>query len=105
MKANKKSKIPDLSVDVIEYLFTEWLVRQRLYSAYRANFEEICPNHRTFRDNLRAKIHFLRHSSGLGIRCIISTSFLFNATPEGFDFWVDKSNLWQRFCGEFKSIF
>lgn len=104
MKANKKSRLSDLSVDVVEYMFTEWLVRQGLFSAYRANFEDICPNHQTFRDNLRAKIRFLCHASGLGIECIISTSFLFAMTPEGYNFWVNKSNLWRRFCGEFKSI-
>lgn len=105
MKINKKSRSSDLTVDVVEYMFVEWLVRQGLYSSYRANYESIQPDHKSFRDNLRAKIRFLCHTSGLGIDCIISTSFLFNATPEGFNFWADRSSLWQRYCSEFKSIF
>jgi len=104
MKANKKSRFVDLSADVAEYMFTEWLVRQGIFSAYRANFERIYPGHRPFRDNLRDKIRFLCRPSSLGIECIISTSFLFSMTPEGFNFWSEKSNLWRHFCNEFKSI-
>lgn len=104
MKANKKSRLSDLSVDVIEYMFTEWLVRRNLFSAYKANYEAFHPNHRSFRDNLRAKIRSMCHSRVLAIEVIISTSFPFAMTPEGYDFWVEQSNLWRRFCDKFKSI-
>ena len=104
MKVNKKSRLSDFSVDVAEYMFTEWLVRQGLLSLYRANCEKFHPNHRSFRDNLRAKLLFLHRSSGYNIGSIISTSFPFAMTREGYNFWVDQSILWNRFCGEFKSI-
>lgn len=104
MKANKKSRLSDLSVDVVEYMFLEWLIRRDLYSAYRANYENVQSDHRSFRDNLRAEIRFLSHASDLGVENIVSTSFLFDMTPEGFSFWKDKSDLWRRFCSEFKSI-
>ena len=105
MKTNKKSRLSDLSVDVIEYMFTEWLVRQGLFSAYKANLEGFHPNHRSFRDNLRIKIRSLRRSSFFGVENLVSTSFPFIMTPEGYNFWLDRSNLWRRFCSEFKSIF
>lgn len=105
MKANKKSRLSDLSVDVVEYMFTEWLVRQGLFSVYKANLEGFYPNHRSFRDNLRDKIRYLCRTSFLGVRNIISTSFPFAMTPEGYNFWLDRSNLWRRFCSEFKSKF
>lgn len=104
MKANKKSRNSDLYVDVVEYLFTEWLVRQNLYSAYKANYEKFHPNHRSFSDNLRAKIRDICRSRVPTVEVIIATSFPFIMTPEGYDFWVDKQNLWRRFCGKFKSI-
>jgi len=104
MKADKKSRISDLSVDVAEYMFIEWLVRQGLFSVYKANYENFYPNHRPFRDNLRTKLRRLCRSSLLGVENIISTSFPFAMTPEGYNFWVDQSNLWRRFCDKFKSI-
>ena len=104
MKANQKSRLSDLSVDVVEYMFIEWLVRQGIFSAYKANFEKYCTNHRSFRENLRAKIRFLTRNSILGAEYVISTSFLYHVTPEGRDFWIMQSKLWQRFCGNLKSI-
>ena len=104
MKANKKSRRSDLSVDVVEYMFIEWLVRQRLFSLYEANLQGFHPNHRSFRDNLRDKLRYLCRSSVLGVGNIISTSFPFAMTPEGYNFWLKQSNLWRRFCSEFKSI-
>ena len=104
MKADKKSRISDLSVDVIEYMFTEWLVRQNAFSLYKANYEAFHPNHRSFRDNLRARLRDINCSRVLGVENLISTAFPFVMTSEGYNFWVDKSNLWRRFCGKFKSI-
>ena len=105
MKANKKSMLSDLSVDAVEYMFVEWLVRQGLYSAYKANYENFHPNHRSFHDNLRTRLRRLCCSPVLGVESIISTSFPFAMTPEGYNFWVDQAKLWRRFCGKFKSIF
>lgn len=105
MKANKKSSLSSLPVDVLDYLFVEWLIRQGLFSAYKANYEKFHPNHRSFRDNLRDEFYSLLRSSHLGIQSAISVSFPFLMTSEGYDFWVDKSNRWRRFCAKFKSIF
>lgn len=105
MRKIKKSRLSELSVDVVEYMFTEWLVRRGLFSVYKANYEKFYPNHQSFRDNLRVKIRSLRRSSFFGIENIISTSFPFAMTPEGYNFWVDQSNLWRCFCSDFKSKF
>ena len=104
MKANKASKASNLPVDVIEYMFIEWLVRQGIFSLYRANCVKFYPNHRSFRDNLRDKLRRVLRSSGYRVDSLISTSFPFAMTPEGVDFWVDYSNLWRRFCDNFRSI-
>lgn len=104
MKTNKKSRLSDLSIDVVEYMFTEWLVRQGVFSAFKANFEKFHPNRRSFRDNLRDKLRCLYLSRVPTVEVIISTSFPFAMTSEGYNFWVDQSNLWQRFCAKFKSI-
>lgn len=101
MKANKKSRLVDLSVDVIDYMFTEWLVRQGIFSAFKANYEGFSTNHRPFRDNLRDRLRFLCHTSGPG--SLISTAFPFALTREGYEFWVDKSNLWYQYCLDFRS--
>lgn len=105
MKTSKKSKISDLSVDVVEYMFVEWLVRQGLLSAYKANCEKFHPNYRSFRDNLRARLRYLRRSSYPSIESLILTSFPFSMTPEGYNFWSQQSTLWRRFCSSFKSTF
>lgn len=104
MKANKKSRISDLSTDILEYMFVEWLVRQGVFSAYKANCEKFHPHHRSFFDNLRTKIRCLSRPLGYSIGNLISTSFPFAMTPEGYDFWVDQSIRWNRFCDKLKSI-
>jgi len=103
MKAKKTPSLSNLSVDVAEIMFTKWLVRQNLFLAYKENFEKFYPNNRTFRHNLRIRLRNLSLFPVLGFGAIISTSFPFSMTSEGYDFWVDKSNLWKQFCSKFKS--
>lgn len=105
MKKTKSYRPSELSVDVIDYMFTEWLVRRGLFSAYKANYEKFTTNHRSFRDNLRFKIRSLCRSSVLGVENIISTSFPFTMTSEGYDFWAEQSAIWRRFCSDFNSKF
>ena len=104
MKANKNTRISDLSIDVVEYMFTEWLVRQGLFSEYRANYEELHPNCQSFRGSLRAQFRYLSDSPVLGIGSIITMSFPFAKTPQGYAFWKNQSKLWRCFCNKFESI-
>ena len=105
MKANKNTRISDLSIDVVEYMLIEWLTRRGLLSEYKANYEELHPNCQTFRSSLRAQLRYLSSSPVLGIGSIITISFPFSKTPQGYNFWKNQSKLWQRFCSKFESIF
>lgn len=105
MKPNKKSRLADLSVDVIEYMFIEWLHRQGIFPAFKANYEGFTTNHRSFRANLRDRLRFLCHSTVTGPSSLVTTAFPFALTREGYEFWVDKSNRWRQFCRDFRSTF
>jgi len=103
MKTNKKFKRLELAIDVVDYMFTKWLIRQGLFALYKENCEHYYPNHRSFHDNLCSKIRSLYESPVLGVDALLSTSFPFAMTPEGYSFWAEKSALWKRVCREFKS--
>lgn len=105
MKVNKSSKLSALPVDVAEYMFVEWLVRQGLYSAYRRNCEKYCTSNRTFREDLHVRIRRMYRVARFSLKDIISISFPFVMTSEGYDFWLTQSTLWRRFCDNFKSTF
>jgi hypothetical protein len=105
MKKIKKSSLSELPIDVAEYMFTEWLVRQGLFSAYKANCEKFSTCHRTFREDLRSHIRSVHRSPRFAFDDFIAISFPFSLTPEGYDFWLKRSAIWRRFCSDFKSEF
>lgn len=105
MKKIKKSSLSELPVDVVEYMFTEWLVRQGLFSAYKANCENFCTCHQTFSEDLRSRIRSMRRSPRFAFDDLIAISFPFSMAPEGYDFWFKQSTIWRRFCSDFKSEF
>lgn len=96
-KEIKKSKDVDLIVDVIEYAFTEWLVRRRIFSAFKTNYEAEALSRGTFRSALRDHIRHCLCSSNFGPIRLISTAFLFASAPEGPNFWRRHSVAWERF--------
>lgn len=102
-KTSKDLRIDDLKIDVIEYMFTEWLVRRGIFTAYKSNYEYAFSPCRSFRDRLRG--HIRRSLSGFGYNPshLISTAFLFTSAPEGVKFWSNQSSAWQRFYTEFCS--
>jgi len=104
-KSKKRSRIDDLSIDVVEYAFTEWLVRQGIFSAFKENYEFANPSHRSFRDRLRFLIQLVLDCPALGPGCLISAAFPFIRTPEGSDFWSNQSAAWKRFCAESRTQF
>ena len=98
MKGSKKSaRTNELLVDVVEYAFTEWLVRQSLYSAFRSNFVRFRPSEKSFRHLLRDHIRLVRRSSYLSLDSLIVTAFPFTLAPEGYEFWLKNSIAWKRF--------
>ena len=101
-KSSKSVRANELLIDVIEYAFTEWLVRRGIFSAFKANYEHGFMPYRSFRDRLRAQIRRSLHGFGFGPSHLITSSFLFSSTPEGVKFWGKQSAAWERFCDEFQ---
>lgn len=105
MKKSKKSRVDELLVDVIEYAFTEWLVRRGVFSAFRSNYDRQFSPRLSFRDRLRDHIRYSLLHHSFGPRRLISSAFLYTLTPEGPKFWDKQSVAWERFLAEFKEKF
>jgi len=101
MKNGKSTKVDRLLVDVVEYAFIEWLVRRKVYRAFRANYDRLATSNSTFRDCLREHIQYLFSQSKLGPASLISSAFLFTSTTEGCKFWLKQSEAWSRFYASF----
>lgn len=101
-KVRKSSRSSELLIDVLEYAFTEWLVRRGIFTAFKANYDRDSLPYRTFRDRLRSHIRHSLHDFGFGPSHLITSSFLFYDTPEGAEFWNKQSAAWERFCDEFQ---
>ena len=97
---SKSVRTSELLVDVVEYAFTEWLVRRGIFAAYKSNFEYHFSPYKSFRDRLRSQIRYSLRRPGPGLSRLILISFWFAKTPEGDKFWVEQSAAWERFCGE-----
>ena len=104
-KANKKSRTDDLIVDVVEFAFREWLIRQSVYCAFKTNYDSTYPACRSFREQLRLHIRFILESPDLDLSSLVSSAFTFYLTPEGADFWRKQSDSWRRFCLDFRMQF
>lgn len=97
MKKSKSSKDVKLMIDVVEYAFVEWLVRRKVYRAFRANYDRAAESSKPFRDCLREHIRHLYCDSRLGPDSLVSSAFLFTSTPEGYRFWLKQSEAWRCF--------
>ena len=104
-KLNKKSRIDDLAIDVVEYAFREWLIRQGVFVAFKKNYEFTNPAFISFREQLRFHIRFILECPTLDLRSLVSSAFTFHSTPEGADFWRKQSDAWNRFCLDFRVQF
>ena len=102
-KVSKKSRIDDLMVDVIEYAFTEWLVREGIFTSFKTNYECIVSPYRGFRNRLRAHIRRSLCNPGFDPARLIASAFLFAATPEGPGFWQKQSAAWERFYAKLQT--
>jgi len=105
MKKTRVSTNFELSIDAVDYLFVEWLCRRGVFSAFRSNCGFGKKHKNSFRTVLRCRIQNALHSSHLGIGDLISLSFIFTHTPEGYAFWSDLSFAWRRFCTDFQKNF
>lgn len=105
MKKVKDVRVNELSIDVVEYLFIEWLCRRGVFSAFKANYDSTKDADMSFRDALHRHIFNVFRSSHLCVDDLVSSSFIFARTPEGCDFWDEISTDWQRFCINFRNTF
>lgn len=103
IKNFKKSSLSELSVDVVEYMFVEWLVRRGVFSSFKSNYEHAFSLCVGFHERLRGQIRRSLNGSGFGVSHLISSSFLFLSTPEGAEFWTKQSAAWERFCAKLQS--
>lgn len=102
-KKSEESRINDLMIDIVEYAFTEWLVRRGVFTSFKLNYESTVSPYKTFRDRLRAHVRRSLSSPCYDPSSLISSAFLFTATPEGSNFWEEQSTAWERFYVRFQS--
>lgn len=105
MKKAEASRVSKLSIDVVEYMFIEWLCRRGVFSAFRSNYDLTKDADMSFRDALRRQILRAILSPRLCIGDLVSSGFVFAGTSEGCDFWSDVSSDWHRFCINFQNMF
>ena len=105
MKTQKSFNQLDLRVAALEYLFVEWLVRNRLYRRYAKNLAASGRVTTSVRDNIRDRLYRYSKHGFLNYSFFLAGSFAFTETPEGREFWVDASNRWEEFCKSFFSLF
>lgn len=101
MKKNKKARVDDLFLEIVEFAFVEWLVRRHLFTAFRSNFLRTRTPETPFRDHLRNHIRLVYRSPLFGLDALILTAFLLSSTPEGYEFWLKQAEAWKRFFFKF----
>lgn len=102
MKKNKKARVDDLFLEVVEFAFIEWLVRRNLFTAFQPNFLRTRTPETPFRDHLRNHIRLVYRSPYFGLDSLVFTAFLFFSTPEGPEFWLKQAKAWKRFFSKFE---
>lgn len=84
-----------LVLDVVDYLFVEWLVRNRCYSNFIKNLSS--GSGRNARARVRSHLALLLRSRTATIRDAIAAAFIFPATPEGIAYWRSIEQDWIDF--------
>lgn len=105
MKKAKDFRISKFSADVVEYMFIEWLCRRGVFSAFKSNYDTTKDADMSFRDALRRHVLDVSRSPHLCMSDLVSSSFVFDETPEGRNFWSGVSSDWHRFCIDFHNMF
>lgn len=102
-----KKRISDpefLTVDVCNYMFVEWLSRHDLYSRFVANLSDVRYGSTPPRTAVRDVVAFLVADPRLSLANAISSSFVFQSTPEGDAFWRKVSRDWTSFLESFSFV-
>ena len=101
MKKKTSMPLDKLSVDIIDYMFVEWLIRNSFYSKYIANLVRYYPDPVEPRSIIRDLISGISRSHFFLASDLITTSFLFEKTPEGYLFWTRASSKWSSYLESF----
>lgn len=104
MKPQKSFNQFDLRVDALDYLFVEWLVRNRLYRRFANNLLADRKPATSARDLIRRRIRTYASFPAVNYSSLITGAFFFEFTPEGREFWSDASRRWSDFCRYFFSV-
>lgn len=102
MKTAKTPRLVDLRVDVVEFLLTEWLRRQGLLAAFKSNCNLAESSQASFKTVLRRRIQKALLSTNFSAEDLVSISFVFSKTPEGFNFWSDVASAWRCYFLNFR---
>lgn len=104
MKKQKSFSRFDLRADALDYLFVEWLVRNRLYRKFARNLTADRPGTMSARDLIRQRSYAYATYPAMNYAFLLTGAFLFDSTPEGREFWICASRRWADFCKYFFSI-
>lgn len=104
MKTQKPFNQFDLRVDALDYIFVEWLVRNRLYRKFARNLVASRNPTMSARDLIRQRVRTYASFPVVDYSFLMSGAFFFDMTPEGREFWCDASRRWSKFCEYFFPI-
>ena len=104
MKEQKPFSRFDLRVDALDYIFVEWLVRNRLYRKFAKNLAASRPGTASVRSLIRQRVCAYAAFPAMNYSFLLTGAFLFDLTPEGREFWVRVSERWADFCKYFFSV-
>lgn len=105
MKRQESFNQFDLRVDALDYIFTQWLIRNHLYRKFARNLAATRHVSTSVRDLIRQRIRVYAAFPSIDYSFLLSGAFLFTLTPEGREFWNDASQRWADFCKYFFSNF
>lgn len=94
-----------LILSVAYRMFAEWLRRNDYYSKFMANVQASNPCYPTPQSAVRSCISIILRSNSRALGDIITSSFLFDSTPEGSEYWSRVSAQWVDFTENFSIHF
>lgn len=93
------------TASVVYSIFTQWLRRNGYYSKFMANVSSHNPLYPTPQAALRSCFAIILDSKSRFVGDIVVSSFLFDSTPEGSEYWDRVSDEWYSFVDNFSVHF
>lgn len=97
MKKKTIKSFDSLELDVLDYMFVEFLIRHSVYSRFIENFARFHADGKAPRSAIRDLILLTLYFPPYSPVDLISISFPFCCTPEGSRFWSRLSGEWSSF--------